>query len=328
MILVTGGAGYIGSHVVKELIDMGEEVIVIDNLETGYKEAVHDKALFYQGDLTDTDFLNEIMSNHEIDTVMHFAAYSLVGVSMTTPLDYFRNNVYGGTSLLTAMEKNGIRRIIFSSTAATYGNAGDAFITEDFPTNPTNPYGESKLAMEKLLKWCDSAYGIKYVALRYFNVAGADRSGDIGEAHNPETHLIPIVLQAAQGVRDVIKVFGTDYPTEDGTCIRDYIHVTDLAMAHILAMKYLQEGGESQIINLANAKGFSVLEIIEAAKKVTGKEIPVSYAPRRAGDPAVLVACADKAHSVLSWTPQITNIEDILATAWKWHTTHPRGYQK
>ena len=326
MVLVTGGAGYIGSHVVKELIALGEEVVVIDNLETGYEASVNEQAIFYQGDLKDTDFLNEVMSHHQIDTVMHFAAYSLVGVSMEKPLDYFKNNVYGGTSLLTAMQQNGIRRIIFSSTAATYGNAGDALITEEFPTNPTNPYGESKLAVEKLLKWCDQAYGIKFVALRYFNVAGADESGAIGEAHNPETHLIPIVLQAALGVRPSIKVFGTDYPTADGTCIRDYIHVTDRAMAHLLARHYLRQGGESQLIHLANAKGFSVLQIIEAARRVTGKEIPVEYAGRRAGDPAVLVACADKAHQVLGWQPRVTSIDDIIATAWKWHTAHPHGY--
>lgn len=275
-ILVAGGAGYIGSHTVYELIDNGADVVIIDSLETGHIEAVHPKARFYQGDIRDRAFLDDVLTKEkDIDGVIHFAANSLVGESMTNPLKYYDNNVYGTKVLLEKLIEYGINHVVFSSTAATYGEPKSIPIVETDPTQPTNAYGETKLAMEKMFKWCDVAYGLKYVALRYFNACGAHISGKIGEAHNPESHLIPLILQVPNGKRESIKVFGTDYPTKDGTCVRDYIHVTDLAAAHILAVKYLIDGNESNTFNLGNGVGFTVNEVIEKAKQVTKLPIKV-----------------------------------------------------
>ena len=273
-ILVCGGAGYIGSHVTRALIDSGEDVIVLDNLQTGHVDAVHEKAKLVLGDLRDDEFMERVFSENKIDGVIDFAAFSLVGESVSEPLKYFENNFYGTLCLLKAMRKHNVNKIVFSSTAATYGEPENIPILETDKTFPTNPYGESKLAVEKMLKWCDKAYGIKYTALRYFNVAGAHPEGNIGEDHDPESHLIPIILQVALGKREHIGIFGDDYPTEDGTCIRDYIHVMDLADAHILALKRLNNGGNSAIFNLGNGEGFSVKQVIEVARKVTGHAIP------------------------------------------------------
>ena len=328
-VLVLGGAGYIGSHTVYRLIEEGNEVVVFDNLETGHIEAVHPQARFYQGDLrtrSDIDLLLE--REKDIDAVIHFAANSLVGESMTNPLKYYDNNLCGTKVLLEFLVAHGIDKVVFSSTAATYGEPQRTPIEETDPTNPTNCYGETKKAMERMFYWTGRAHGLRFVSLRYFNACGAHSSGQIGEAHHPETHLIPIILQAAQGVRDHISVFGTDYPTPDGTCIRDYIHVTDLAQAHILAVKYLLGGGESDIFNLGNGVGFSVKEVIEKAREVTGREIKVVYEERRAGDPAVLIASSEKAKKVLGWKPEFADLSVIIDSAWKWHSTHPHGYGK
>ncbi len=326
-ILVTGGAGYIGSHAVYQLIDRGNDVVVIDNLQTGHRKAVHPEAKFYEGDLRDRDFMQEVFSKEKIEGVIHFAANSLVGESMEKPLKYYDNNVYGTQVLLETMVAFDVPYIVFSSTAATYGEPEKVPITEDMPTNPTNTYGETKLAMEKMMKWCETAYGIRFVSLRYFNVAGARQTGEIGEDHNPETHLIPVVLKTALGKREKIVIFGDDYPTADGTCIRDYIHVEDLIDAHILAFDYLKDGGKSDIFNLGSSQGFSVKEIVDMARKVTGKEIPAEIGPRRPGDPSVLIASSEKAKKVLGWNPVRTNIEQIITDAWNWHRNHPDGYE-
>ncbi|WAA12533.1 UDP-glucose 4-epimerase GalE [Fervidibacillus halotolerans] len=327
-ILVLGGAGYIGSHAVYQLIDQGYEVCVVDNLQTGHRDAIHSKAKFYEGDIRDRNFMKHVFSNEKIDGVMHFAANSLVGESMEKPLKYYDNNVYGTQVLLEMMLEFGVQNIVFSSTAATYGEPEQVPITEDMPTNPTNTYGETKLAMEKMMKWCAQASDLHYVSLRYFNVAGARTSGEIGEDHNPETHLIPIVLQTALGKRDSITVFGEDYPTKDGTCIRDYIHVEDLIDAHILALNYLQQGGKSDVFNLGSSQGFSVKEIIDTARKVTKREIPSKIGNRRPGDPSILIASSEKAKRVLGWSPQKTNIERIIKDAWNWHLSRPDGYER
>ncbi|TDT52022.1 UDP-glucose 4-epimerase GalE [Fonticella tunisiensis] len=326
-VLVCGGAGYIGSHMVAELLEKGEEVVVLDNFQKGHEAAVLGGKL-YKGDLRDKELLDKIFTENDIESVIDFAADSLVGESMTNPLKYFENNVGSVISLLQAMSKHDVKYIVFSSTAATYGEVENIPILEDDRTLPTNPYGESKLMVEKVLKWCEVAYGIKYTALRYFNVAGAHISGKIGEDHKPETHLIPIILQVALGQRDKIMIFGDDYPTEDGTCIRDYIHVTDLANAHLLALDRLRNGGESKIYNLGNGMGFSVKEVIEAARRVTGREIKAEVAPRRAGDPAVLIASSEKAIKELGWKPKYNDLEVIIETAWNWHKNHPNGYDK
>lgn len=326
-ILVLGGAGYIGSHAVYQLIDRGYEVVVVDNLQTGHKKAVHPKATFYEGDIRNRDFLNNVFHNEQIDGVIHFAANSLVGESMVDPLKYYDNNVYGTQILLEAMRNAGVRHIVFSSTAATYGEPKSVPITENMPTVPTNTYGETKLTMEKMMAWCEKAFDLKYVALRYFNVAGARGTGEIGEDHHPETHLIPVVLETALGKREYITVFGEDYPTKDGTCIRDYIHVEDLIDAHILALNYLQNGGDSSVFNLGSSQGFSVKEIIDMARKVTGKEIPAKIGERRLGDPGVLIASSEKAKNILGWNPAKTNIEQIIKDAWNWHSNHPNGYE-
>ncbi len=326
-VLVLGGAGYIGSHAVYQLIDQGYDVTVIDNLQTGHRQAIHPKATFYEGDIRDLTFMRTIFSKGKIDSIMHFAANSLVGESMEEPLSYYDNNVHGSQILLQVMVEHDVPFIVFSSTAATYGEPEMIPITEEVPTAPTNPYGETKLVIEKMLHWTAQAHGIKYVALRYFNVAGARETTEIGEDHTPETHLIPITLQAALQQRDHLTVFGDDYDTADGTCIRDYVHVTDLIDAHILAMEYLQKGNESNIFNLGSSDGFSVKEIVQVAEKVTGKHIPTKIGPRRPGDPATLIASSDKAKSVLGWEPKYTTIEGIISSAWKWHQSHPYGYK-
>lgn len=327
-ILVLGGAGYIGSHTVYELIDRGEEVVVADNLETGHIEAVHPKAKFYQGDIRNRAFVDKVFDENKIEAVIHFAANSLVGESMTNPLKYYDNNLCGTKVLLESMVAHHIDKIVFSSTAATYGEPKNIPIQETDATNPTNCYGETKLSMEKMFKWTDKAHGLRYVSLRYFNACGAHESGEIGEAHAPETHLIPLILQVPNGKRESITIFGDDYPTPDGTCIRDYIHVTDLAMAHILALEYLRKGNPSNIFNLGNGVGFSVKEVIETARAVTGHPIPAVVAERRAGDPAQLIASSDKAREVLGWNPQHDDLAKIIASAWKWHQSHPNGFAK
>lgn len=326
-ILVTGGAGYIGSHAVYQLIDQGLDVVIVDNLQTGHRGAIHPKAKFYEGDLRDRDFMREVFRKETIEGVIHFAANSLVGESMEKPLQYYDNNVYGTQILLESMIDAGVKYIVFSSTAATYGEPEAVPITEEMPTVPTNTYGETKLAMENMMKWCEQAHGIRFVSLRYFNVAGARSTGEIGEDHNPETHLIPVVLETALGKREKITIFGDDYPTKDGTCIRDYIHVEDLIDAHILALNYLKNGGPSDIFNLGSSQGFSVKEIVEMAREVTGKEIRAEIGPRRAGDPSILIASSEKAKKILGWTPSRTNIEQIIKDAWNWHSTHPNGYE-
>ena len=327
-ILVLGGAGYIGSHTVDRLVNTtDEEVVVVDSLVTGHRAAVNSQAKFYQGDLADKDFMRKVFTeNPEIDAVIHFAAFSLVAESMTNPLKYFDNNTAGMVKLLEVMNEFKINKIVFSSTAATYGIPEKMPIYEDDPQNPINPYGESKLMMEKIMAWADKAYGTKFVALRYFNVAGAKPDGSIREDHGPETHLLPIVLQVAQGKRDKLMIFGDDYNTPDGTNVRDYVHPYDLADAHILAVNYLRAGNESNAFNLGSSTGFSNLEILKAAREVTGKEIPAEIAGRRGGDPDTLIAASDKARKVLGWQPEFDDIKKIIATAWKWHSTHPNGY--
>lgn len=326
-ILVCGGAGYIGSHMVAELLENGQDVVILDNLEKGHKDALLGGKL-YIGDLRDKEILNKIFTENDIEAVIDFAAYSLVGESMTEPLKYFNNNVYGTISLLEAIKEHNVKYIVFSSTAATYGEPECVPILEDSKTIPTNAYGESKLLVEKILNWCDKAYGIKYTTLRYFNAAGAHINGKIGEDHSPETHLIPLILNVALGKRDEILIFGDDYDTKDGSCIRDYIHVSDLASAHSLALKRLMNGGESRIYNLGNGTGFSVKEMIDIARKVTGHEIPAKIAPRRAGDPGILIASSEKAMKELNWKPKFNSVETIIETAWNWHKTHPNGYEK
>ena len=326
-ILVLGGAGYIGSHTVYELIDAGREVVVADNLITGFKAAVHPKAKFYQIDLRNRVELDELFENEEIDGVIHFAAFSQVGESMSKPLKYYENNLWGTTVLLQSMVAHGVDKIVFSSTAATYGEPERIPILENDRTQPTNCYGETKLAMEKMMRWTGGAHPLHYVALRYFNACGAHMSGSIGEAHNPETHLIPLILQVPLGVREKVSIFGDDYPTKDGTGVRDYIHVTDLAQAHILALDYLMKGGESNVFNLGNGVGFTVKEVIDVARSVTGHPIPAEISPRRAGDPAQLVASSEKAKSVLGWKPQYDSLETIVDSAWKWHKAHPNGFE-
>lgn len=327
-ILVLGGAGYIGSHAVYQLIDQGFDVVVIDNLQTGHRDAIHPMAKFYEGSIQSRDFIHAVFEKENIEAIMHFAANSLVGESMTEPLKYFDNNVYGTQIVLEMMKAHGVKHIVFSSTAAVYGEQKVMPITEEAALQPTNTYGETKLIMEKMMGWCERAFDLKYVALRYFNVAGARGDGQIGEDHNPETHLIPVVLEAVLGKRPVITVFGDDYDTADGTCIRDYIHVEDLIDAHILALRYLQNGGDSSVFNLGSNQGFSVKEIIETAKEVTGMDIPVQIGKRRSGDPSTLIAASEKAKQVLNWNPKRTSIQKIINDAWNWHKHHPNGYER
>ncbi|PLT31049.1 UDP-glucose 4-epimerase GalE [Peribacillus deserti] len=325
-ILVTGGAGYIGSHTVVELLNQGEEVVVVDNIRTGHEKAVSG-GTFYTGDLRDEGFLDSVFEKHDIEAAIHFAACSLVGESVQQPLKYYENNLIASHTLVSVMLKHDVKKIVFSSTAATYGEPEQVPIFEDDATNPTSPYGETKLAMEKMFRWCDGAYGLKSVSLRYFNAAGAHPDGIIGEDHTPESHLIPIILQVALGQREHIGIFGDDYPTEDGTCIRDYIHVMDLANAHWLALKQLRSHNESGVFNLGNGKGFSVKEVIETSREVTGHEIPEVVSERRAGDPAILIASSEKAQKVLGWKPKYNDLKTIIKTAWKWHKANPNGYQ-
>jgi len=314
---VTGGAGYIGSVVTEELLKGGDEVVVYDSLYKGHREAVVEGAAFMKGDLLDTALLRETLAQHRVEAVVHMAADSLVGESVKEPAKYFRNNVLGGLSLLDAMRGAGVSRLVFSSTAAVYGEPAKQPIEESDPTQPTNPYGETKLAFERSLRWYDEAYGLKFVSLRYFNAAGAtERSG---ERHDPETHLIPIVLQAAAGSRPEVTVFGADYPTPDGTCVRDYIHVVDLAQAHVLALHALVKGHPSSIYNLGcGGEGYSVKQVIDCARRITGKEIPVRQGPRRAGDPAVLIASSARIVRELGWRPKHQQLDVIVESAWRW----------
>lgn len=315
-VLVLGGAGYIGSHTVDRLVEAGKDVVVVDSLVTGHLAAVRKEAKFYQGDLADKDFMRKVFTeNPDIDAVIHFAAFSLVAESMKDPLKYFDNNTAGMVKLLEVMNEFDIKYIVFSSTAATYGIPEKMPIYEDDPQLPINPYGESKLMMEKIMRWADEAYGIKFVALRYFNVAGAKPDGSIGEDHHPETHLLPIVLQVAMGEREKLQIFGDDYNTPDGTNVRDYVHPFDLADAHILAVDYLRNGNESSAFNLGSSTGFSNLEIVKAAREVTGKEIPAEIAARRGGDPDTLIAASEKARKVLGWKPEFDDIHKIIETA-------------
>lgn len=325
-LLVVGGAGYIGSHFVKLALEEQHEVIVIDNLATGHRNAVSKQADFHQGDLRDKEFMSTIFVNNKIDAVIHFAASSLVGESMKDPLKYFDNNVYGTIVLLQMMAKYGVKKIVFSSSAATYGSHEVMPITEEFQTVPTNPYGETKLMMEQIMKWADVAHDIKYVSLRYFNVAGASSDATIGEDHNPETHLIPIVLQVPLQKRDFITIFGSDYNTFDGTCIRDYIHVEDLAEAHIKALEYLEKRNPSDIFNLGSESGYSNLQIVETAREVTSHPLPMKLGDRRPGDPDKLVAAYQKAERILGWKPK-KDITEIIRTAWAYHQKHPKGYE-
>lgn len=317
-ILVCGGAGYIGSHVNKELHLCGYETIVFDNLIYGHREAVK-WGKFVNGDLAKIEDLEKVFSENKIDAVLHFAAFAYVGESVDEPEKYYYNNVANTLNLLSVMRKYGCDKIVFSSTCATYGEPKKTPITEDMPQNPINPYGATKLMVERIFKDYHRAYGLNFAVLRYFNAAGADPDGEIGESHTPETHIIPLILDAASGKREDIKVFGTDYPTPDGSCVRDYIHVKDLATAHVLALKNLEMGGESDFFNLGNTKGTSVLELIDSAKRVTGRDIKVTLADRRAGDPAVLVGSADKIKKVLGWEPLYGDIDTIVAHAWHWH---------
>ena len=324
-ILVTGGAGYIGSHVVKELLRQSHQPIVYDNLQTGHRKAIKE-ALFIEGDLADQERLKETFHSYSTDAVMHFAANCLVGESMKDPIKYFNNNVKNTLQLLEIMEENCIKKFVFSSSAAVYGEPNKIPIPEEHPCNPTNPYGETKWIIEKVLQVFQDLGKLNYISLRYFNAAGADPEGEFGEDHFPETHLIPLVLKAALN-RDSVPIYGTDYNTPDGTCIRDYIHVTDLAQAHILALNKLEEGGISRIYNLGNGNGFSVREVIETAKKVTGKRIVSIESPRRPGDPARLVASSEKIMKELGWVPKYPDLGTIIETAWRWHRNHPNGYE-
>lgn len=324
-VLVAGGAGYIGSQVNEDLNRQGHQTVVLDSLTKGHRGAVTSGKLI-QGDISDTELVKKVLKEEKIEAVIHFAAFSLVGESVTSPAKYFRNNIGGGQALLDAMIECDVKRIVFSSTAAVYGEPVKIPIPEDHPQNPTNPYGFSKLTFEGIMKTYDRAYGLRFMALRYFNAAGADPEGKMGEDHQPESHLIPIVLQAALGQREYLELYGTDYPTTDGTCIRDYIHVSDLSKAHLLALEALERGAGSNIYNLGNGQGYSNRQVIETAEQVTGKKILVKEAPRRAGDPAVLVASAERIRMELGWNPDYPELETIIAHAWNWHKNHPKGY--
>lgn len=325
-ILVTGGAGYIGSHTARQLVKHNYDVVVYDNLSTGHITAVPKEAAFVRGDIRDRELMVETLKKHNINAVVHFAAASLVGESMQNPSKYYHNNVAATLALLDAMCECGVDKIVFSSTAAAYGQPDTWPITEDMPGAPTNVYGRTKLVIEGMLADFEAAYGLKYVSLRYFNAAGAVEGGYIGEDHNPETHLIPLILKTAQGLRPSIGIYGTDYPTPDGTCIRDYIHVLDLADAHILALKHLIAGGTSRIYNLGSEQGFSVRQVIAKAKEITGVDFSVTEEGRRPGDPAVLVASSAKIKKELGWRPALSNLDTIIESAWRWHKAHPQGY--
>ena len=324
MILVTGGAGYIGSVTTEFLLNRGEDVVVLDNLSRGHRSAITSKATVYEGDIGDRQLLLRITSDHDIEACIHFAALAYVGESVSEPALYFKNNVERGTRLLDALIEANVKRVVFSSTCATYGEPQTVPIAENHPQQPTNPYGWSKLFMERIMESYDHAYGLKFVALRYFNACGA--AGELGEDHDPETHLIPNVLRAALGKIPYVSVFGNSYPTPDGTPVRDYIHVSDLADAHARALDYLRDGGKSERINLGNGHGYSVLEVIEAARHVTGKPIDVRIEPPRPGDPSKLVADAEYAHTLLGWRPAYPDLSSILESDWNWRVKHPEGY--
>jgi UDP-glucose 4-epimerase len=323
-VLVTGGAGYIGSVTVELLRARGQEVVVLDNLVYGHRGAVFEDTPFYEGDIGDADLVGRIVKKHGIEACIHFAAYAYVGESVEKPALYYRNNAVQSLGLLDALLAAGVKHVVFSSTCATYGEPQRIPLDESHTQQPTNPYGASKLFTERVMRDYDRAYGLRFAALRYFNAAGATELR--GEDHDPETHLIPLVLRAAQGKIPHVSVFGRDYPTPDGTCVRDYIHVSDLGSAHLLALDYLGRGGDSTAINLGNGQGYSVLEVIDAARRVTGREIEVVFGPRRAGDPSHLVADAKKAREVLGWRTEFPTLEEIIGTAWRWHESHPDGY--
>lgn len=321
VILVTGGAGYIGSHAVLELQRAGYETMILDNLVYGHQDLVDEvlNTKLIVGDTGDRALLDQLFSTHPIEAVMHFAAYAYVGESVTDPAKYYRNNVFGTLTLLEAMLAANVKKFVFSSTCATYGVPETIPIPETCPQNPINPYGMSKLMVERILADFAAAYDLKFVCFRYFNASGADPQGLLGEDHDPETHLIPLLLQTALGMRESVSIFGTDYPTPDGTCLRDYIHVTDLAIAHILGLEHLLQGGESQVFNLGNGNGFSVREVIESTRKITQKEISVVESDRRPGDPPILVGSSEKARKLLGWSPQYADIDKIVSHAWQWH---------
>jgi UDP-glucose 4-epimerase len=321
-ILVTGGAGYIGSVATEELIAAGHDVVVYDNLLYGHREAVHPQAAFEEGDLADKDRLRHVFEAHPIEAVMHFAAHSIVPISMQDPLPFVRDNVSNAINLLEAMAAHDVRRFILSSTANVYGDPEKVPIAEDDRLAPSSPYGESKLMIERMLHWCEVRYGLRYASLRYFNAAGASEA--CGEDHSPETHLIPLVLEVALGLRDRLEIYGDDYPTRDGTCVRDYIHVVDLAQAHVLALEALDE--ESCVYNLGNGQGFTVQEVVATARAVTGHPIPTTIAPRRPGDPATLIASSDRIRHDLGWQPRYPDLKEIIESAWRWHRAHPDGY--
>jgi UDP-glucose 4-epimerase len=325
-ILVTGGAGYIGSVVAEDLRANGGEVVVLDNLSRGHRPAITPEIKFYEGDIGDQDLVGRICTENRIEAAMHFSAFAFVGESVEQPNIYYQNNTVQTMYFLDELLRNGVNKFVFSSTCATYGEPQYVPIDEQHPQHPANPYGWSKLFCERIMKDYDAAYGLKFVALRYFNASGATETH--GEHHEPENHLIPLILEAAAGRRPHISVFGDDYDTPDGTAIRDYIHVLDLSQAHLLAVKHLQASGESEFINLGNGTGFSVLEVIEAARKVTGKPIEAVTAPRRAGDPSRLIADSRKARELLGWKPQFADLETIIESAWNWHQKHPHGYEE
>jgi UDP-glucose 4-epimerase len=324
-ILVTGGAGYIGSAAVADLRAKGEDVVVIDNLTYGHREAVDSSIPFYEGSIGDKLLIKQILDEHNIEACMHFSAFAYVGESVEKPNKYWENNVVQTINLLDVLIENNVKKVVFSSTCATFGEPDYVPIDEKHPQSPTNPYGWTKFMVERILETYDTAYGLKFVALRYFNACGATEN--LGEHHAPETHLIPLVLYAAQGKIPHISIFGDDYPTTDGTAIRDYIHISDLSAAHLLALEHLRRGKQSEFINLGNGQGFSVKEVIETARRITGKNIEAKIAPRRAGDPSKLVADAKKARAILGWNPQFPDIESIIESAWKWHEKNPNGYE-
>lgn len=324
-VLVTGGLGYVGCHSVKQLVDRGEQVVNLDNLSFGHEEAACGSEVVI-GDISDRDLLRSIFASHDIDAVMHFAAYADVGESVTDPRKYYHNNVSASLAMLDVMIECGVKMMIFSSSAATFGEPTTVPIPEDHPKDPTNPYGRSKLMLEQILREYERAYGLRSISLRYFNASGADPSGLIGEDHTPEHHLIPIVLQVALGRRESVSVFGTDWPTPDGTCVRDYVHVSDLAQAHLLALDALRDGCATTEYNLGNGNGYSVMEVMRVAEQVTGRNVKAVGAERRAGDPAVLVAGSEKIMRELGWKPNFPDLKTIIETAWQWHSSHPDGY--